>query len=154
MGFISTSQCFSPLSTVLLFPQSRSVCVRFILFSDLGVSQVNNWCLRPILKLRSVRLSTAGGASSSACSPSGASVNGGTQRCSQKPSVCGCTEQNNCVFVIACVCVHWYKCVCKHVYVCVLSVYISTCVCLWVWLVHSITQSTMQSESHPVLSWK
>ena len=49
-----------------------------------------------------------------------------------------------CVFANACVYVLLHK-LCVQVYTCV-----SMCTC--VWLYHSITQSTMQSESHPVSS--
>lgn len=38
----SIFKCFPPLSTVCLFPRNTSMFVRFLLFSDLGISQVND----------------------------------------------------------------------------------------------------------------
>lgn len=173
LSFTCTSRCFSPLSTVPFFFFHRTqtcvclcvcACVRCILFSDLSVSQVNNWCFRSILKPRSVRLSAAGGggAHSPLAHPRVPLWAGGTQRRSQKPSVRGRAQIYNCECVCVCLC---SICSCYCTYVCALTkgcvqiglyiyIYICLCVCAHVcvcmWLVHSITQSTMESESHPV----
>lgn len=55
ISFTSTSQCFSPLLTVLFVSTEHERVQAFYPFSDLSVSQVNNWCLRPILKPRNER---------------------------------------------------------------------------------------------------
>lgn len=161
MSFTSTSQCFSPLSTVLLFPQSTSVFVFYPFFRS--QRQPGQQLVLQTNTETKKRVSTAGGAPSSARSPSGASVNGGDP--ATFPETLGvwayrASELRVCVCLIffssvCCVCLPTYVSMCFCITVCP-SVYVCVCVsmCTCVWLYHSITQSTMQSESHPVSSWK
>lgn len=132
MSFTSTSQCFSPLSTVLLFPQSTSVFVFYPFFRS--QRQPGQQLVLQTNTETKKRVSTAGGAPSSARSPSGASVNGGdpatfpetlgvwAYRASEL-RVCVCLIFFFlcvlCVFANVCVYVLLHNCVSKCIRVCV-----------------------------------
>lgn len=106
MSFTRTPQCFPPpLSAVLLFPQSTSVCAPLILSVFRPRRQPGQ---RSILKPRSVRVSSAGGggAPPSARSPLGASANVGV---GWGGDPCAVPRNPRCVGAFPCVLSVYYR---------------------------------------------